>query len=90
MSNLAEINKSAVVKNYKIEPRLDYRTISGVAGPLVILDNVKLPRYAEIVELTLGNGEVRQGQVLEIHANKAVVQVFEGKLFYIFFIIHKL
>lgn len=28
--------------------------------------------------MTLGNGEVRQGQVLEISGTKAVVQVFEG------------
>lgn len=36
------------------------------------------PRYGEIVELTLGDGERRSGQVLEISGNKAVVQVFEG------------
>jgi vacuolar-type H+-ATPase subunit B/Vma2 len=42
-----------------------YSTIQGVNGPLVILDNVKLPKFAEIVNLTLGNGEVRQGQVRE-------------------------
>jgi len=78
MATIAEVNVKAATKNYKVDPRLDYRTIQGVAGPLVILDNVKLPRYAEIVELTLGNGQVRQGQVLEINANKAVVQVFEG------------
>lgn len=40
-----------------------YSTIQGVNGPLVILDNVKLPKFAEIVNLTLGNGEKRQGQV---------------------------
>jgi len=44
----------------------------------VILDNVKLPKYAEIVNLTLATGEQRQGQVLEIAGKKAVVQVFEG------------
>jgi len=49
-----------------------------VNGPLVILDNVKLPKFAEIVNLTLGNGEKRQGQVLEVAGKKAVVQVFEG------------
>jgi V-type H+-transporting ATPase subunit B len=32
----------------------------------------------EIVKITLGNGEVRTGQVLEVSGNKAVVQVFEG------------
>lgn len=44
----------------------------------MILDNVKLPKYSEIVNLTLGNGERRQGQVLEIHGKRAIVQVFEG------------
>lgn len=45
---------------------------------MVVLDNVKLPKYAEIVNLTLGNGEKRQGQVLEIQGKRAIVQVFEG------------
>eukprot|EP00947_MAST-08B_sp_MAST-8B-sp1_P002525 g2525.t1 len=74
----ANINAAAVVRDYQVNPRLDYRTISGVNGPLVILENVKFPKYAEIVNLTLGNGEVRQGQVLEIKGSRAVVQVFEG------------
>lgn len=59
-------------------PRAQYSTIQGVNGPLVILDNVKLPKFAEIVNLTLGSGEKRQGQVLEVAGKKAVVQVFEG------------
>jgi vacuolar-type H+-ATPase subunit B/Vma2 len=42
---------------------------------LVILDNVKFPKYAEIVSLTLPDGTVRSGQVLEVSGNKAVVQV---------------
>ena len=53
-------------------------TIAGVNGPLVILDNVKLPKYAEIVNLTLGDGTTRSGQVLEVAGSRAVVQVFEG------------
>jgi len=61
-----------------VEPRLQYQTVKGVNGPLVILDNVKNPMYAEICELTLSKGETRAGQVLEVHDNKAVVQVFEG------------
>jgi len=61
-----------------VEPTIEYRTIAGVNGPLVILENVKLPQYGEIVNLTLGDGSRRQGQVLEINGTKAVVQVFEG------------
>lgn len=68
----------AVTRDYHIQPRLDYRTVTGVNGPLVILDNVRLPRYAEIVNLTLGDGTIRKGQVLEVAGKKAVVQVFEG------------
>ncbi|KAF0486754.1 V-type proton ATPase subunit B [Gigaspora margarita] len=73
-----KINAAAVTRNYTVQPRIDYRTISSVNGPLVILDNVKFPKYAEIVNLTLPDGTRRNGQVLEIQGKKAVVQVFEG------------
>jgi V-type H+-transporting ATPase subunit B len=36
------------------------------------------PKYAEIVEIKLGDGTLRRGQVLEVDGNRAVVQVFEG------------
>lgn len=52
--------------------------MSGVNGPLVILDEVKFPKYAEIVQLKLADGTLRSGQVLEVSGSKAVVQVFEG------------
>jgi len=71
-------NVAAVTRDYSVEPRLDYRTVSGVNGPLVILDKVKFPKFAEIVNLTLGDGTIRKGQVLEVVGKKAVVQVFEG------------
>ena len=41
----------------KLAEVLPAGTITGVNGPLVILDNVKGPRYGEIVTLTLGDGE---------------------------------
>lgn len=66
------------MSSYSVQPRLDYRTIEGVNGPLVILENVKMPKFAEIVQLTLGSGEKRSGQVLEVSGSRAVVQVFEG------------
>uniref|UniRef100_A0A8B9IN13 Vacuolar proton pump subunit B n=1 Tax=Anser cygnoides TaxID=8845 RepID=A0A8B9IN13_ANSCY len=55
-----------------------YRTVCGVNGPLVVLDNVKFAQYAEIVNFTLPNGTSRSGQVLEVVGSKAIVQVFEG------------
>ena len=39
---------------------------------------MQFPKFAEIVELTLPDGRVRKGQVLEVQGSKAVVQVFEG------------
>lgn len=72
------LNAAAAVRDYSVNPRIEYKTISGVQGPLVILENVKKPSFAEIVEVTLPDGERRTGQVLEIAGNKAVVQIFEG------------
>jgi hypothetical protein len=48
-----------------VQPRIRYNTIGGINGPLVILDNVKFPRFNEIVSLTLPDGTERSGQVLE-------------------------
>ncbi|KAG9077155.1 Vacuolar ATP synthase subunit B, partial [Ceratobasidium sp. 370] len=75
---LFEINSAAVTKEYNVKPHLDYRTVSAVNGPLVVLDNVKFPSYNEIVRLTLPDGTQRGGQVLEVQGKKAIVQVFEG------------
>jgi V-type H+-transporting ATPase subunit B len=54
-----------------------------VEGPLVILDNVKFPKYAEIVNVRLGDGSIRKGQVLEISGKRAVVQVNSFRLIFI-------
>ncbi|KAL3685813.1 hypothetical protein R1sor_003835 [Riccia sorocarpa] len=63
---------------YECQPLLEYRTVTGVAGPLVILDRVKGQKFQEIVNLRLGDGSMRRGQVLEVDGERAVVQVFEG------------
>ena len=76
--SLAREHLMAVNRDYNAQPRMTYRTVSAVNGPLVILDNVKFPRYAEIVTLTLPDGSQRKGQVLEVQGHKAIVQVFEG------------
>uniref|UniRef100_H2Z5G7 Vacuolar proton pump subunit B n=1 Tax=Ciona savignyi TaxID=51511 RepID=H2Z5G7_CIOSA len=68
----------AVTRDYISQPRLTYQTVSGVNGPLVILDKVKFAKYAEIVTLNLADGSQRSGQVLEVSGEKAIVQVFEG------------
>ncbi|CAG8460686.1 17397_t:CDS:10 [Cetraspora pellucida] len=72
------INAAAATRNYTVTPRIDYRTVASVNGPLVVLDNVKFPKFAEIVNLTLPDGSIRAGQVLEIQGKRAIIQVFEG------------
>merc|ERR1719409_408925 len=75
---MAKVGADAAIRDYIVKPRLEYRTLQGVNGPLVILENVRAPRFAEIVNLTLADGSHRSGQVLEVAGSKAVVQVFEG------------
>ncbi|CAM6103877.1 unnamed protein product [Calypogeia fissa] len=72
------VTSDGKTKEYVCQPLLEYRTVVGVAGPLVILDKVKGPKFSEIVNIRLGDGTVRRGQVLEVDGERAVVQVFEG------------
>lgn len=71
-------NVDAVAQDYICEPRIEYRTVGGVSGPLVVVESVKKPKFSEIVEVRLGDGTIRKGQVLEVDGTRAVVQVFEG------------
>ncbi|MFN7990806.1 MAG: V-type ATP synthase subunit B [Candidatus Micrarchaeia archaeon] len=54
----------------------EYKTITEIAGPLVVVSDVSGVGYNEIVEIMLPNGERRKGQVLDVSAEMAVVQVF--------------
>ncbi|URE16866.1 V-type proton ATPase subunit [Musa troglodytarum] len=75
---MGEAKKNVDMEEGSLEIGMEYRTVSGVAGPLVILEKVKGPKYQEIVNIRLGDGTIRRGQVLEVDGEKAVVQVFEG------------
>ena len=56
----------------------EYTTIGEVVGPLMAVDRVAGVKYEELIEVRLQNGEIRQGQVLEVQEDKALVQIFEG------------
>jgi hypothetical protein len=51
------------VNDFVCEPNLEYRTVAGVSGPLVVLEKVRNAKFAEIVNLTLADGTQRRGQV---------------------------
>lgn len=56
----------------------EYRTISDIAGPLMLVEQVTGIKYGELVEIELADGSTRRGQVLEVSGDTALVQVFEG------------
>ncbi|NLI59815.1 MAG: V-type ATP synthase subunit B [Clostridiales bacterium] len=56
----------------------EYRTITEVVGPLILVEGVEGATYYELVEIEQANGEIRMGRVLEVDGDKAVVQLFEG------------
>lgn len=56
----------------------EYRTIKEVVGPLMLVEGVEGVKYDELVEIEQSNGEIRQGKVLEINGDAALVQLFEA------------
>ena len=58
--------------------RVEYQAVSDISGPLLFVEGVSGVSYGELCSITLPGGEERTGKVLEVHRDKAMVQVFEG------------
>lgn len=56
----------------------EYKTISEVAGPLMMVKKVEGVTFGELGEIQLSNGEIRRCRVLEIDRDNALVQLFES------------
>lgn len=56
----------------------EYKTISEVAGPLMLIKQVEGVKYGELGEIELSSGEVRRCRVLEVNGDNALVQLFES------------
>ena len=56
----------------------EYRTVSSIAGPLMMIENVEGGKFGHIVDIELGDGSMRHGQILQVDGDKVLVQVFEG------------
>ncbi|MBD3328059.1 V-type ATP synthase subunit B [Candidatus Peregrinibacteria bacterium] len=56
----------------------EYKTLTEIAGPLVLVEGVEGVKYEELVEITTEEGSRRMGKVLEINKDKALVQMFES------------
>ncbi|MDE7329085.1 MAG: V-type ATP synthase subunit B [Clostridia bacterium] len=56
----------------------EYKSIREIVGPLMLVDGVEGVAYDELVEISGADGSLRRGKVLEVHKDKALVQLFEG------------
>lgn len=56
----------------------EYRTITEISGPLVFVEKTESVGYSELVFITLPDGTIKRGQVLDTSKDMVVVQVFEG------------
>lgn len=56
----------------------EYRSITNVSGPLLVVEGIEGAKYEELVEVSLSDGTKRNGRVLEVENDKALIQVFEG------------
>ncbi len=56
----------------------EVRKALSAKGSLLLVEAVPGIRYGEVVEVTLGTGETRLGQVIDVSKEVAVIQVFGG------------
>lgn len=56
----------------------EYRSITNISGPLMVVEEVEGVKYEELVEIKLDDGTSRNGRVIEVNRDKALIQVFEG------------
>ena len=58
---------------------IEYLGLSGINGPLVVLEGVKNAAYDEIVEFHIrGTGNKKLGRIITTWEDKVLIQVFEG------------
>ena len=56
----------------------EYQTVTEIYGPLMLVEMVDDAKYGHIVDIELGDGSIRHGQILQVENDKVLVQVFEG------------
>ena len=56
----------------------EYQTVASISGPLMMVESVENAKYGEMVDIELGDGSIRHGQILQVEGDKVLVQVFEG------------
>ncbi len=59
-------------------PGPEFVGLDKIQGPLVVIQGIKDVGYGERVEIVTSSGETRQGRVLAISRDAAVIEVFHG------------
>ena len=57
---------------------IEYMGLSEINGPLVVLEGIKDAFFDEIVEINVDGKEKKIGRIVELYADKAIIQVFEN------------
>ncbi len=57
---------------------IELRTVTYVSGPLLFIDHAEGVHAEEVVEVVTPDDEVRQGQVLEVDGDRAVIEIYQG------------
>ncbi|MFA5553426.1 MAG: V-type ATP synthase subunit B [Phycisphaerae bacterium] len=56
----------------------EYQTVTNIYGPLMMVEMVDEAKFGHIVDVELGDGSIRHGQILQVENDKVLVQIFEG------------
>ncbi len=56
----------------------EYQTVADISGPLMMVEMVDEAKFGHIVDIEIGDGSIRHGQILQVENDKVLVQVFEG------------
>ncbi|MCW3984243.1 MAG: V-type ATP synthase subunit B [Candidatus Bathyarchaeota archaeon] len=57
---------------------LEYKGLSSISGPIIVVENVRDVGYDELVSIKTPDGETRLGKVIQVTQKAVTVQVFEG------------
>ena len=57
---------------------IEYIGVKEINGSLIVIDGVKDASFEETVTIRLDDGTTRDGRIVELQGERAVIQVFEG------------
>lgn len=58
--------------------RMEYTGLADISGSLAAVDHVSGVSYDELAEITMADGSRRQGRVILLDGDRAILQVFQG------------